>query len=627
MSKTMPNTSTPNRNQRAAEVRRNRAKVGKPRFDGMPMEKAKDFKGSMKQLFKRMAAFKGRLILIFLAAIGSTVFSIVGPKILGTATTELFNGLVSKMSGGNGIAFDKIAEILLFVLALYIVSALLSAISGWIMADVAQTLAYRLGNEISAKIHRMPFRKFDSTNTGETLSIITNDIDTLAQGLNQSFTSLVTSFVSLVGISIMMFTINWKLTLIVLIILPLSGVIMGFMMKHSHGYFATHQEYLGHVNAQIEEVFGAQTIVRAYNAEDKVTADFDEDNERLYTSAWKSQFISGLMMPIMFFIGNIGYVAVAAVGGYLAVTGSITVGSIQAFIQYVKQFTQPLSQVAQASTQLQSLAAAAERIFAFLGEEEEASDEGKQADVSLVKGNITFEHVHFGYSDDKVIIKDFSANVKAGQKIAIVGATGAGKTTVIKLLMRFYEVQSGKITADGIDLRDFRRHDIRQAFGMVLQDTWVFGGTIMENIRYGKDGATDEEVIAAAKTADAHHFIMSLPNGYSMELNEESSNISSGQKQLLTIARAVLADPKILILDEATSSVDTMTEEKIQQAMDVLMRGRTSFIIAHRLSTIRNADLILHMKDGDITEQGTHEELLARGGDYAVLYNSQFEKV
>ncbi|MDR0821585.1 MAG: ABC transporter ATP-binding protein/permease [Oscillospiraceae bacterium] len=593
----------------------------------MPMEKAKDFKGSMKQLFKRMAAFKGRLILIFLAAIGSTVFSIVGPKILGTATTELFNGLVSKMSGGNGIAFDKIAEILLFVLALYIVSALLSAISGWIMADVAQTLAYRLGNEISAKIHRMPFRKFDSTNTGETLSIITNDIDTLAQGLNQSFTSLVTSFVSLVGISIMMFTINWKLTLIVLIILPLSGVIMGFMMKHSHGYFATHQEYLGHVNAQIEEVFGAQTIVRAYNAEDKVTADFDEDNERLYTSAWKSQFISGLMMPIMFFIGNIGYVAVAAVGGYLAVTGSITVGSIQAFIQYVKQFTQPLSQVAQASTQLQSLAAAAERIFAFLGEEEEASDEGKQADVSLVKGNITFEHVHFGYSDDKVIIKDFSANVKAGQKIAIVGATGAGKTTVIKLLMRFYEVQSGKITADGIDLRDFRRHDIRQAFGMVLQDTWVFGGTIMENIRYGKDGATDEEVIAAAKTADAHHFIMSLPNGYSMELNEESSNISSGQKQLLTIARAVLADPKILILDEATSSVDTMTEEKIQQAMDVLMRGRTSFIIAHRLSTIRNADLILHMKDGDITEQGTHEELLARGGDYAVLYNSQFEKV
>ncbi|MGN0596969.1 MAG: ABC transporter ATP-binding protein [Ruminiclostridium sp.] len=592
-----------------------------------PDDKAKNFGGTMKQLSGYLLDYKVSLIFTIVFAIGSTVFAIVGPKILGNATTELFNGIMSKISGGEGINFAEIGRILIFLICLYAVSALFSYIQGWLMTGVSQKLTYKLRKQISEKIHRMPFNYFDEKNHGEVLSIITNDVDTLSQSLNQSATQIITSVVTVIGILIMMLSIDWIMTLICLLVLPVSMIFIGLVVGKSQKHFKNQQEYLGHVNGQIEEVFGGQNIVRVFNAEEKVTEAFEKDNEMLYKSAWKSQFLSGLMQPIMNFISNLSYVAIAIVGGIFAVQGRITVGSIQSFIQYSKQFTNPITQLAQVSNMLQSTAAAAERIFEFLHEEEEDQTVPNPVSVENLKGNVEFKNVHFGYNPDKIIINDFSAVVKEGQKIAIVGPTGAGKTTMIKLLMRFYDVNGGAILVDGHDLRDFNRSELRQMFGMVLQDTWLFNGTIMENIRYGRLDATDEEVIAAAKSAHVHRFIQTLPNGYNMELNEEASNVSQGQKQLLTIARAILADPKILILDEATSSVDTRTEERIQKAMDNLMKGRTSFVIAHRLSTIRDADLILVMRDGDIVEQGNHEELLAKGGFYAELYNSQFEKV
>ena len=593
----------------------------------MPVKKAKDFKGTMRQLIKYIAAYKIPLLFISLFAVGSTVFAIIGPKILGNATTELFNGIISKLQGGAGIDFDAIGSILITLMILYGISALFSYAQGFLMTNVTQKLTYRLRKEISEKIHRMPFNYFDSKNHGEVLSIITNDVDTLSQSLNQAATQVITSAATLIGILIMMLSIDWLMTLITLFILPVSLVLVSIVVKKSQPHFKRQQEYLGHVNGQIEEIFGAQSIVRAFNAEEKAVGNFRKDNDILYNSAWRSQFLSGLMQPVMNFISNISYVLVAIIGGYLAIQGRITVGNIQSFIQYSRQFTQPIATLAQVSNMLQSTAAAAERIFEFLGEQEEVQTAENAVSAEGLSGDVSFEHVRFGYNPEKIIIKDFSAQVKEGQKIAIVGPTGAGKTTMIKLLMRFYDVNSGAILVDGHDVRDFNRSDLREMFGMVLQDTWLFNGSIMENIRYGREDATDDEVVEAAKSAYADHFIRTLPGGYDMELNEEATNVSQGQKQLLTIARAILADPKILILDEATSSVDTRTEEQIQKAMDNLMKGRTSFIIAHRLSTIRNADLILAMKDGDIEEQGTHEELLAKNGFYAEIYNSQFEKV
>ena len=592
-----------------------------------PDDKAKNFKGTMKQLLKYLMDYKVAIIFTIVFAIGSTVFAIVGPKILGNATTELFNGIMSKISGGEGINFSEIARILIFLICLYAVSALFSYIQGWLMTGVSQKLTYKLRKQISEKIHRMPFNYFDEKNQGEVLSIVTNDVDTLSQSLNQSATQIITSVVTVIGVLAMMLSIDWIMTLICLLVLPISMIFISLVVGKSQKHFKNQQEYLGHVNGQIEEVFGGQSIVRVFNAEEKVTDAFEKDNEMLYKSAWKSQFLSGLMQPIMNFISNLSYVAIAIIGGIFAVQGRITVGSIQSFIQYSKQFTQPITQLAQVSNMLQSTAAAAERVFEFLAQPEEDQTVPNAVSIEGLKGNVEFRNVHFGYTPDKIIINDFSAKVSEGQKIAIVGPTGAGKTTMIKLLMRFYDVNSGAILVDGHDLRDFNRSELRQMFGMVLQDTWLFNGTIMENIRYGRLDATDEEVIAAAKSAHVHRFIQTLPDGYNMELNEEASNVSQGQKQLLTIARAILADPKILILDEATSSVDTRTEERIQKAMDNLMKGRTSFVIAHRLSTIRDADLILVMRDGDIVEQGNHEELLAKGGFYAELYNSQFEKV
>lgn len=592
-----------------------------------PDDKAKNFKGTMKQLLKYLMDYKAAIIFTIVFAIGSTIFAIVGPKILGNATTELFNGIMSKISGGEGINFSEIARILIFLICLYAVSALFSYIQGWLMTGVSQKLTYKLRKQISEKIHRMPFNYFDEKNHGEVLSIVTNDVDTLSQSLNQSATQIITSVVTVIGVLAMMLSIDWIMTLICLLVLPISMVFISLVVGKSQKHFKNQQEYLGHVNGQIEEVFGGQSIVRVFNAEEKVTDAFEKDNEMLYKSAWKSQFLSGLMQPIMNFISNLSYVAIAIIGGIFAVQGRITVGSIQSFIQYSKQFTQPITQLAQVSNMLQSTAAAAERVFEFLAQPEEDQTVPNAVSIEGLKGNVEFRNVHFGYTPDKIIINDFSAKVSEGQKIAIVGPTGAGKTTMIKLLMRFYDVNSGAILVDGHDLRDFNRSELRQMFGMVLQDTWLFNGTIMENIRYGRLDATDEEVIAAAKSAHVHRFIQTLPDGYNMELNEEASNVSQGQKQLLTIARAILADPKILILDEATSSVDTRTEERIQKAMDNLMKGRTSFVIAHRLSTIRDADLILVMRDGDIVEQGNHEELLAKGGFYAELYNSQFEKV
>lgn len=589
-------------------------------------EKAKDFKGTIKKLSKYLSAYKIGLIFVLLFAIGSTIFNIAGPKILGKATTEIFIGLVGKVSGGTGINFGKIAEILIFLMCLYVLSAVFSFIQGYVMTGISQKLTYRLRKEISEKINRMPMNYFDTRTHGEVLSRVTNDVDTLSQSLNQSATQIITSFTTIIGVLIMMLSISPLMTLVALLILPVSLGLISMIVKHSQRHFKNQQEYLGHVNGQVEEVYSGHNIVKAFNKEEDVIREFDETNEILYQSAWKSQFFSGMMMPIMQFVGNLGYVVVAILGGYLAIKQKIEVGDIQSFIQYVRNFTQPITQAAQVANMLQSTAAASERVFEFLEEEEEDQLAEHPVSVEGLEGNVEFDHVHFGYNADKIIINDFSAKVKQGQKIAIVGPTGAGKTTMIKLLMRFYDVNSGAILIDGHNLKDFNRSELRQMFGMVLQDTWLFHGSIKDNIRYGKLDATDEEVIEAAKAAHVHRFVQTLPNGYDMELNEEASNVSQGQKQLLTIARAILADPKLLILDEATSSVDTRTEVRIQKAMDNLMRGRTSFIIAHRLSTIRDADLILVMKDGDIIEQGNHEELLKQNGFYAELYNSQFEK-
>ena len=588
-------------------------------------EKAKDFGGTMKKLINYMSVYKIGIFFVAVFAIGSTVFSILGPKVLGKATTEIFNGLISKISGGDGIDFGKIGKILIALLCLYAVSALLSFLQGFIMTGISQKMTYRMRKEISEKINRLPVKYFDKTTHGEVLSRVTNDVDTLSQSLNQSATQLITSVTTLIGVLVMMLSISPLMTVVALLILPISMILVSTIVKHSQKFFKSQQEYLGHINGQVEEVYGGHNIVKAFNKEEDVIRTFDETNEILYQSAWKSQFLSGMMMPIMQFVGNLGYVGVSILGGYLAIRKTIEVGDIQSFIQYVRSFTQPIQQVAQVANMLQSTAAASERVFEFLGEEEE--DQVVEHPVSVVglEGNVTFDHVQFGYNPDHVIIHDFSAEVHQGQKIAIVGPTGAGKTTMIKLLMRFYDVNKGAILVDGHNVRDFNRSELREMFGMVLQDTWLFNGTIEDNIRYGKLDATHEEVVAAAKAAHVHRFVQTLPNGYQMELNEEASNVSQGQKQLLTIARAILADPKILILDEATSSVDTRTEVQIQKAMDNLMKGRTSFVIAHRLSTIRDADLILVMKDGDIIEQGRHEELLAKGGFYAELYNSQFE--
>lgn len=588
-------------------------------------EKAKDFGGTMKKLINYMSVYKIGIFFVAVFAIGSTVFSILGPKVLGKATTEIFNGLISKISGGDGIDFGKIGKILIALLCLYAVSALLSFLQGFIMTGISQKMTYRMRKEISEKINRLPMKYFDKTTHGEVLSRVTNDVDTLSQSLNQSATQLITSVTTLIGVLVMMMSISPLMTVVALLILPISMILVSTIVKHSQKFFKSQQEYLGHINGQVEEVYGGHNIVKAFNKEEDVIRTFDETNEILYQSAWKSQFLSGMMMPIMQFVGNLGYVGVSILGGYLAIRKTIEVGDIQSFIQYVRSFTQPIQQVAQVANMLQSTAAASERVFEFLGEEEEDQVVEHPVSVEGLEGNVTFDHVQFGYNPDHVIIHDFSAEVHQGQKIAIVGPTGAGKTTMIKLLMRFYDVNKGAILVDGHNVRDFNRSELREMFGMVLQDTWLFNGTIEDNIRYGKLDATHEEVVAAAKAAHVHRFVQTLPNGYQMELNEEASNVSQGQKQLLTIARAILADPKILILDEATSSVDTRTEVQIQKAMDNLMKGRTSFVIAHRLSTIRDADLILVMKDGDIIEQGRHEELLAKGGFYAELYNSQFE--
>ncbi len=588
-------------------------------------EKANDFKGTMKQLMKYMSEYKVALIAVLLFAIGSTVFSIVGPKILGKATTKIFEGLMAKVSGTGGIDFSAIEKILLILVCLYIVSALFSFIQGYIMSGISQKISYEMRNQISEKINRMPMKYFDTKTHGEILSRITNDVDTLGMSLNQSLTQLITSVTTMVGVLIMMLSISWIMTLAALVIIPLSMFAVRKVVGKSQKYFKKQQRFLGHVNGLVEENYGGHQIVRVFNKEEEVTEEFNKLNDELYDSAWRSQFLSGMMQPLMAFIGNLGYVMVSILGGWLAIRKTIEVGDIQSFIQYVRNFTQPINQLAQVANQLQSTAAAAERVFEFLDEEEEDQTVINPADVNDIKGNIEFEHVNFGYKENKTIIHDFSVNVKKGQKIAIVGPTGAGKTTIVKLLMRFYDVNSGSIKIDGHDIRNFNRSELREAFGMVLQDTWLFNGTIKENIRYGKLDATDEEVVEAAKSANVHHFIKTLNDGYNMVLDEEASNVSQGQKQLLTIARAILADPKILILDEATSSVDTRTELLIQKAMDNLMEGRTSFIIAHRLSTIKDADMILVMNEGDIVEQGSHEELLEKGGFYAKLYNSQFE--
>lgn len=592
----------------------------------MSGEKAKDFKGTMKKLLNYMGRYKIGIFFVMIFAVGSTIFNIVGPKILGKATTEIFTGLVSKVSGGDGIDFGRIGEILIFLMCLYVCSALFAFIQGYIMTGISQKLTYRLRKEISEKINRMPLRYFDTKTHGEVLSRVTNDVDTLSQSLNQSATQIITSFTTIIGVLVMMLSISPLMTLVALLILPVSLAFISIIVKRSQRHFRNQQEYLGHVNGQVEEVYSGHNIIRAFNKEEDVIREFNEMNEVLYQSAWKSQFFSGMMMPIMQFVGNLGYVAVAILGGYLTIKNKIEVGDIQSFIQYVRNFTQPIQQAAQVANMLQSTAAASERVFEFLEEEEEDQVVENPVSVEGLKGNVEFKNVHFGYNEDRIIINDFSAKIKDGQKIAIVGPTGAGKTTMIKLLMRFYDVNSGEILVDGHNLKDFNRSELRQMFGMVLQDTWLFHGSIRDNIKYGKLDATDGEVIEAAKAARVHRFVQTLPGGYDMELNEEANNVSQGQKQLLTIARAILADPPILILDEATSSVDTRTEIQIQKAMDTLMKGRTSFVIAHRLSTIRDADIILVMKDGDIVEQGNHEQLLAKNGFYAELYNSQFEQ-
>lgn len=592
----------------------------------MPGEKAKDFRGSVGKLLNYMGRYKIALVFVIIFAICGTAFNIVGPKILSKATTEIFNGLLSKLSGGSGIDFGKIGRILLILIGLYGVSACFSFVQGWLMTGISQKMCFRMRKEISEKINRMPMEYFESRTVGEVLSRITNDVDTLGMSLNQSVTQLITSITTVIGILIMMLSISPLMTLIAVIILPVSMILITVVVKSSQKYFRTQQEYLGHINGQVEEVYSGQNIVKAFDREEEVLREFSETNDTLYASAWKSQFFSGMMQPIMNFVGNLGYVSVAVVGGYLTIRGSIEIGDIQAFIQYVRQFTQPISQVAQVSNMLQSMAAASERVFDFLAEPEEDITVENPVHLEAPEGRVSFQHVRFGYKPDKTVIHDFSCDVEPGQTVAIVGPTGAGKTTMVKLLMRFYDVNQGQILVDGHNIKDFNRGELRELFGMVLQDTWLFKGTIMENIRYGRLEATDEEVIAAAKAAHAHHFIQTLPGGYQMELNEDASNVSQGQKQLLTIARALLADNPVLILDEATSSVDTRTEERIQKAMNNLMKGRTSFVIAHRLSTIKDADVILVMRDGDIIEQGNHEDLLRKGGFYADLYNSQFEE-
>ncbi|MBI6002370.1 ABC transporter ATP-binding protein [Clostridium perfringens] len=600
------------------------------RMGGGPraVEKAKDFKGTMKKLGVYLKPYSLSIAIVILFAIGSAAFSIVGPKILGKATTKIFEGLVQKITGvpDASIDFGYIGNIAMILVALYLVSSLFGIIQSFIMSGVAQKVSYNLRKQISEKMDTLPLNYFDTRTNGEVLSRITNDVDTVNQTLNQSLSQIITSVVTLIGVLIMMFSISWIMTLATFIILPVSMVLISLVVKKSQKYFKSQQEYLGHLNGQVEEVYGGHNIMKAFNREEASTKDFDELNNTLYKSAWKSQFLSGMMMPIMSFVGNLGYVLVSILGGWLTIKSVITVGDIQAFIQYVRSFNQPISQMAQVANIMQSTAAAAERVFEFLDEEDEVKDLVNSVDPSEIRGEVEFEDVHFGYNEDKIIINDFSVDVKPGQKVAIVGPTGAGKTTIVKLLMRFYDINSGSIKIDGHDIRDFKRADLRNLFGMVLQDTWLFNGTIMENLRYGRLDATDAEVKEAAKAAHVDHFVKTLPDGYNMVLNEEASNISQGQKQLLTIARAFLKDPKLLILDEATSSVDTRTELLIQKAMEKLMEGRTSFIIAHRLSTIRDADLILVMKDGDIVEQGNHEELLEKGGFYSSLYNSQFEQ-
>lgn len=591
-------------------------------------EKAKDFKGTFKKLMNYLGKYKFAIGIVIIFAIVSTIFNILGPKILGNATTKIFEGVMNMISGtGEGIDFNYIGQIMIILICLYLISALFGYLQGFVMSNVSMKVTYNLRRDIQAKINRLPLRYFDKKNHGEVLSHITNDVDAISQSLNQSLTQIITSVTTIIGILIMMFSISWQMSLVALFVLPLSGIFIGLVVKRSQKHFSAQQEYLGHVNGHIEEMYGSHTVMKAFNGEEESIEKFDKYNDKLYSSAWKSQFLSGLMMPVMQFIGNLGYVAICILGGYFAVNGQIAVGDIQAFMQYMRQFTQPIAQVANISNILQQTVAAAERVFEFLAEEEEPEDTKTPASVEQVEGSVQFSHVHFGYSEDKTVINDFSASIKPGQKVAIVGPTGAGKTTIIKLLMRFYDIQDGAIMIDGTNIKDFTRNDLRSLFGMVLQDTWLYNTTIKENIRYGKLTATDEEVFAAAKAAQVDHFIRTLPDGYNMILNEEASNVSQGQKQLLTIARAILADPKILILDEATSSVDTRTEVLIQKAMTNLMKGRTSFVIAHRLSTIRDADMILVMKDGDIVEQGNHEELLAKGGFYENLYNSQFEDV
>ena len=605
-------------------ARRHRGPMGPGH--GFVGEKPKDFKGSSKKLIKYLGKYWIAIVIVMIFAAASTVFSVAGPKVMGKATTALAEGLMDKISGTGGIDFDYIAKVLLFTLGLYIISAVFMFIQGLIMTNITQKTCYRMRKEIVEKINRMPMKYFESRTYGEVLSRITNDVDTLGQSLNQSITQVITSVATLIGTLVMMLSISPLMTIISIVILPVSAFLISFVVKHSQKFFRQQQEYLGHINGQVEEVYGGHLIIKAYNKEEETVSAFRQANDVLYRSAWKSQFLSGLMMPIMQFVGNLGYAGVAISGGILAIKKVITIGDIQAFIQYVKNFTQPIQQIAQVATQLQSMTAASERVFEFLEEEEEDITVEDPVSVSDIEGRVEFSHVKFGYDPDNMIIKDFSAKVEPGQQVAIVGPTGAGKTTMVKLLMRFYDVNSGSILVDGHDVREYNRPQLREAFGMVLQDTWLFKGTIMENIRYGRLDATDEEVIEAVKAAHAHHFIQTLPGGYNMELNEDASNVSQGQKQLLTIARAILADNRILILDEATSSVDTRTEIRIQKALDNLMRGRTSFVIAHRLSTIKNADIILVMKDGDIIEQGNHEDLIKQNGFYAELYNSQFEE-
>ncbi len=592
----------------------------------MPGEKAKDFKGTMKKLISTLSKYKIGFLFVLIFAIGSTIFTVIGPTTLGDATTVITDGIISKVKGGDGINFTKLEDLLVKLILMYVASAVFSFLMGLILTGITQRVTYKFRKEISEKIHRMPMNYFDTTSHGEILSRVTNDIDTLGQSLNQSLAQLITSVIMIIGVLIMMIRISVPMTLLALVMLPVSGFIVSKVVKKSQKYFKQQQEYLGHVNGQVEEVYGGHNIVKVFNKETDSINEFNEKNSKLYESAWKSQFLSGIMMPIMQFIGNLGYVGVAILGGYLAIKGDIKIGQIQSFFQYIRNFTQPIAQLTQVANMFQSTAAASERVFEFLASEEEVQTVENAKSIDGIEGMVEFKNVHFGYNPDKIIINDFSAKIYKGQKIAIVGPTGAGKTTMVKLLMRFYDINSGEILIDGNNIQDFNRSDLRKLFGMVLQDTWLFNGSIMENIRYSKSDATDEEVIKAAKAAHVHHFISTLPDGYNMVLNEEASNVSQGQKQLLTIARAILADPKILILDEATSSVDTRTEILIQRAMDTLMKGRTSFIIAHRLSTIRDADLILVMNEGDIVEMGNHEDLLAQGGFYAKLYNSQFEQ-